>query len=233
MRLLIGGIEPCSLVDFPGRLAAVVFCHGCQLRCGYCHNPDLVTTACRRPIPVEALWSLLERRRGQLGGVVLSGGEPTLQVDLEACLARCGELGYARKLDTNGLRPRRLARLLAAGLVDYVALDLKDLPEAYVRLAPAGGDGAQLARRIRASIAALLTAGVDHEVRTTVCAPGHDRPRLRAMADELRGIRRWMLQPFRPGRTLDPLCASVAPDPALREQVVADAARIGLTAAWR
>lgn len=218
--MLIGGLEPSSFVDFPGHVAAVVFCHGCDLRCGYCHNPGLVTRPCGDDaIPVADVLAFLERRRGQLGGVVVSGGEPTLQGDLVAFLQRLRDLGYAVKLDSNGLRPAVLAAAIEREVVDYIAMDLKDLPDAYDHLAGRPIDP----EPITASIRLLIDAGIDHEFRTTVCAPRHDRERLARMAEVLRGGRRWILQAFTPGTTLDPWGAWLPPAP----QLLADAAAYG------
>lgn len=222
--MLIGGLQACSFIDFPGQLAAVVFVQGCNLRCAYCHNPELVGPRTRTAVPAEVVLELLLRRRGRLGGVVITGGEPTLQPGLPRFVQRVRDLGYRVKLDTNGTRPPVLADLLDAGLLDYVAMDLKDPPD---------GSAALLGRRvpserISSSVDAIIGSGVDHEFRTTVCVPHHDRERLLAIGEHLRGARRWYLQPFRPGRTLAPDAGLRPPDPGELEAVAAELRARGL-----
>jgi len=188
----------CSFVDYPGGLAAVVFVPGCNLRCHYCHNPDLVRGRGGDRRGVEEVLDFLDRRRGRLDAVVVSGGEPCLDPGLPAFLGAVRERGFVAKLDTNGTRPGILHSILDAGLLDYVAMDLKDLPDRYDHLGRA--DPADLRR----SIALIRSSGVDHEFRTTVHLPRFDRTRILALADELAGVRRWYLQRFREGEVLEP-----------------------------
>ena len=197
MRL--GGLQKLSLSDFPGRVAAVLFSFGCNYRCPFCHNPQLVRGPCAE-LDEEAVLGFLERRRGQLDGVVLSGGEPTLQPDLACWLERIASLGYAVKLDTNGSRPEVLAPLLEAGLVDRVALDLKAPPARYGELVGRAVDAAPVLETLRL----LGRSGVPHEVRTTVVPSLLDEQDLQAMARLLPPGTTWVLQPFVAGRTLDP-----------------------------
>src|SRR5512137_1214434 len=122
----IGGFQSFSLNEFPGRIAAVVFCQGCNFRCPYCHNPELVDPARYAPLwPEETVLRELEVRRGKLQGVVVTGGEPSLQEDLEVFVREVRGLGFAVKCDTNGSDPEALEGLLASGLVDHVGLDVK------------------------------------------------------------------------------------------------------------
>jgi pyruvate formate lyase activating enzyme len=228
--MLIGGLHRCSFIDFPGILSAVVFVHGCNLRCGYCHNPGLVEGKPAEKLTEEDVFAFLESRRGQLEGVVISGGEPTLQQGLPDFAARVRSLGFKVKLDTNGTRPEVLEELLGAELLDYVAMDLKDVPEQYpdfcgMRASP---------DRIRRSIDLILGSKIDHEFRTTVVEPHHDRARLDEMARAIEGAQRWVLQRFRPGEILDPKAAFQAPDPAFLQAVATETEkRRGLACSWR
>jgi pyruvate formate lyase activating enzyme len=172
----IGGLLRCSLIDYPGMIAAVIFTRGCNFRCPYCHNPGLVRTddpdrACperdRRAPDAESVLAFLERRRNRLDGVVLSGGEPTLQEDLIEFARAVKELGFAVKLDTNGSRPDVLENLLKKRLVDCVAMDVKAPPEKYELCAGTRVDiGA-----VRRSISLIAASGVEYCFRTTVARP--------------------------------------------------------------
>ncbi len=231
-ELLLGGMEQCSFIDFPGLLSAVVFARGCNLRCAYCHNPQLLE-ARRAPgdADAEEVLAFLETRRGLLGGVVVSGGEPTLQPEaLKAFLRRARALGFKAKLDTNGTRPELLAQLLEADLVDYVALDFKDLPEGYADLCGLREPPAV----IGASLAVLRRAGKPYELRTTVAWPRHGEARLRAMAGLLACGERWFLQRYRPGQVLDPTAGFTAPDTeALRQMAERFSGEFGIACAAR
>ncbi len=208
MRL--GGLVPCSFVDWPGRLAAAVFTQGCNLRCRYCHNPALVGAgggAGADPLAPGDVLELLAKRRGKLDGVVISGGEPTLQADLAEFLGRIRALGFAVKLDTNGTRPEVVRELLAAGLVDYLAIDLKATPADAAWVC---GEAEQ-PLQARACLEAALSLGVDHELRTTVFAPLFTAEKLAELSEHARGAKRWFLQRFRPGGHLDPEAPLEAP----------------------
>ncbi len=224
----IGGLQRFTLADFPGRDAAVVFTAGCNLRCPYCHNPELVCGGAR--VDEEAVWAFLERRRGRLDGVVLSGGEPTLQDDLLAACRRIKAMGFALKLDTNGLRPAVLAAVLAEDLADYIALDLKAPPEAYPeRLG--GGDPAALRR----SLELVVAAGVAGECRTTVVHPLLTGEAVVAIGELVGGRLPWILQDFRPHAALDPAFAAGARAFASeeRERLLRELDARGLPCRWR
>lgn len=228
--MLIGGLHRCSFIDYPGILSAVVFVHGCNLRCGYCHNPGLVEGKPAEKLTEDEVLGFLESRRGQLEGVVITGGEPTLQHGLPAFAARVRGLGFKVKLDTNGTNPEVLEQLLAAGLLDYVAMDLKDVPEQY----PAFCGLRTPPERIRRSIGLILDSKIDHEFRTTVVAPHHDQARLAEMACAIEGAQRWVLQQFRPGKTLEPEAAFQIPDAAFLQAVATETQeRSGLRCSWR
>lgn len=160
-----------TLLDFPGRVACTVFLGGCNFRCPFCHNSELLDGKCEPVMDEEALLLFLKKRQGILEGVCITGGEPTLHPDLPDLLRRIKELGYPVKLDTNGYRPDVLRKLAEEGLVDYVAMDIKNGPEDY-------GTTAGLSKidlsRIEESIRFLARGAVDYEFRTTVVAELHN-----------------------------------------------------------
>uniref|UniRef100_UPI0038CC18AA anaerobic ribonucleoside-triphosphate reductase activating protein n=1 Tax=Anaeromyxobacter terrae TaxID=2925406 RepID=UPI0038CC18AA len=206
--VIIAAVRPCSFVDWPGRLAAVVFTQGCNLACRYCHNPALVPARAARRVAEGEVIELLEARRGRLDGVVVTGGEPTLHAGLAAFLSRVKARGFAVKLDTNGTRPEVVAALLMAGLVDHLAVDLKALPPAARWLT--GSDAQPVGARRCLELA--LAAGVEHEVRTTLASPVHDAAQLDGLASLASGAQRWAVQRFRPGGHLDEASGLAPPD---------------------
>jgi pyruvate formate lyase activating enzyme len=203
------GLVPLSLVDYPGHAAVTVFTAGCPLRCPYCQNPRLVVGPFPPPLPEEEVLAFLRRRRPHLHHLVVSGGEPTLHAGLADFLGRARRLGYAVKLDTSGSRPDVLAGLLAAHLCDYVAMDVKTRWARYGELGAAADPEAH--RRAAGLVRALAP---DYEFRTTVVPGLVGLEDLRAIASELAGSRRFVLQQFVPGpHLLDPTWGAVAPSP--------------------
>lgn len=200
----IGGLHKVSLVDFPGRVSAVVFLNGCNFRCPYCHNPDLARGRTRQAVAVETLGRYLAARQGLIDGVVITGGEPTLQTGLKHLCRAIRSLGYPVKLDTNGSRPQALAALIDAGLVDYVAMDVKTDPAHYAAVSPRQ----DVAGRIRASIALIMESGIDYEFRTTCVRPLVSIPVMARIAALLAGARVYAIQQFYAKETLDPDCGS-------------------------
>ena len=188
------GLQKLSMVDYPGKLAATVFTGGCNLRCPFCHNALLVTRLAETPVlPEEDVLSFLQRRRGLLDGVVLSGGEPLLQPDAADFLRKVRGMGFAVKLDTNGCFPERLAAILEAGLVDYAAMDIKNCREKYPQTA--GVPGFDTAA-VEESVRLLARSGVDHEFRTTFVRELHTAADVEAMGRWLQGAPRYYLQNF-------------------------------------
>lgn len=189
----VAGLVPLTTTDFPGQLAAVLFCQGCPWRCGYCHNPHLIPARGDTMTPWAEIRAFLQRRRGLLDAVVFSGGEPLYQRELEAAVSEVADLGFAVGLHTGGAWPERLATLLPK--LDWVGLDIKAAFDDYERVTRVPGSGA----RARASLQHLLHSGVPCEVRTTV------HPRIFTPDDLLRlardlasmGVRRYALQAFR------------------------------------
>jgi pyruvate formate lyase activating enzyme len=205
----IGAFVPLSLSDHEGRVAAVVFVRGCNFRCPFCHNADLVLDLdSAASLGAEEVIARLEERRGFLDSVVVTGGEPTLQADLPLFLAEAHALGLLTKLDTNGARPDVLAGLFEKHLVDSVAMDLKAPRHRYTEFAGVPCDISAMEESIRC----IRGGSADYEFRTTV-APGLDREDVVAIADWIRGARRYVLQAFRvPGEKdlLDPSWAARA-----------------------
>ena len=161
----IGGLQKFSLIDYPGRISAIVFTEGCNFRCPYCHNSELVDPAQYGPLlPEEEVLSFLEKRRGKLEAVTVTGGEPTLQADLEGFLRRLKAMGYLTKVDTNGSNPEMLERLIRGRLVDYLALDVKGPLRKYGQIVNARVETAM----IRRSIELITASEIQHEFRTTV-----------------------------------------------------------------
>ena len=194
----IVGIQKLTLLDYPGRVACTVFLNGCNFRCPYCHNAELLGDA-EEVMTVAGLLAFLRKRQGILEGVCITGGEPPLNPELPALLRAVRELGYAVKLDTNGYRPEILEAGLNQGLGDYVAMDLKNGPEDY---AETGGLAQVELAKIRQSIRLLMDSPVDFELRTTVANPLHSGETITSMAKWLlettngKPIPRLFVQPF-------------------------------------
>ncbi|MDR2807100.1 MAG: anaerobic ribonucleoside-triphosphate reductase activating protein [Puniceicoccales bacterium] len=203
----IGGIQRFSSIDFPGNLAAVIFTVGCNFRCPFCHNPKLV---CGNVDPIAEAYVLefLTTRTRQLEGVVISGGEPTLQQDLFQFIEKVRTLGFSIKLDTNGTHPETLETLLAYQMLDYVAVDIKHVMSRY---AFAAGVASPMIEKIQNTIDLLLNSPVAHEFRTTVIRDFHTLEDVVAISKQIRGAQRYVLQEFIPKTTLDAKFAEKLP----------------------
>ena len=195
----IVGIQKLTLLDYPGRMACTVFLDGCNFRCLFCHNAELLHPDVEPVMTTEELLGFLTKRRGILEGVCITGGEPTIHPELPQLLRSIRALGYPVKLDTNGYRPETLRALLGEGLLDYVAMDLKSSPALY---GAAVSLNAPDMERIAGSIRALLDSGVDFELRTTVVRPIHDAAAIQDMGSWLlsvtngKPVPRLFVQPF-------------------------------------
>lgn len=201
---------PTSMIDWPGKICAVVFLAGCNFRCPYCHNPELVDGARKgEAVAWEDLAAYIEDRAGWIDGVCITGGEPTIHTDLPALCRRLKALGVEVKLDTNGSRPNALRRLLEEGLVDCVAMDLKTSLDRYPALAGRPLD----IRAIRESAEMIISWGGEHEFRCTVVPGWVGGDELHELACMVQGARRLVLQQFRPEHTLDPAYRDVVPYP--------------------
>jgi pyruvate formate lyase activating enzyme len=192
--LRVGGFTPLSLSDWPGQLAAVVFCQGCLWRCGYCHNPHLIPPRAAASLEWRDVLAFLERRRGLLDAVVFSGGEPLLQAGIGRALAAVKALGFKLGLHTAGAYPRRLAALLPS--LDWVAMDIKAPFASYAATTGVAGSGAPALESARL----ILASGVAYEFRTTVHPDLLPAVQLAALAGSLAqlGVRHYALQEFRP-----------------------------------
>ena len=189
MRL--GGLQKMTLLDFPGRVACTLFTSGCNFRCPFCHNTPLVVGGAPA-YSEQALFDFLKKRQGLLDGVAITGGEPLLHPDLPELLKKIRGLGYAVKLDTNGSFPDRLRRVLEAGLVDYVAMDVKNSREKYELTAGCRGVLPAVEESVR-----LLTEGkTDYEFRTTLVDELHEPEDFAAIGRWLQGARRYFIQDF-------------------------------------
>lgn len=200
----IEGFQKLTLLDFPGKTAATVFTGGCNFRCPFCHNALLVLPE-EQPAPFdeEEVFAYLRRRRGVLDGVVVTGGEPLLQSDIGAFLAKLKDLGFLIKLDTNGSNPARLKELLDTDLADYVAMDIKNAPSAYAKTV--GVPGVDI-EAIAASRDILMAGKVDFEFRTTLVRGLHTEDLVREMARFIAGGEKYYLQQFKNSGNL------IAPD---------------------
>ena len=192
--MTIMGLQKLTLLDFPGKLACTVFTGGCNFRCPFCHNASLVIPSkLGAAMPTDEFFAFLEKRRGMLSGVCVSGGEPTLMFDLEEFISRIKSMGYLVKLDTNGSRPAVLKDLVAKGLVDYVAMDIKNSPDSYPKTV--GVEGFDVSP-ILESAAFLMSGAVDFEFRTTLVAGHHTEREIRLIGEWLTGAPRYYLQNF-------------------------------------
>jgi len=198
----VGGITPFTTIDFPGRLAAVIYTQGCPWRCRFCHNGPLLDPTVETDVTWEDVLPFLSLRTGFLDGVVFSGGEPSFWPDLPSYIKAVREMGYDIALHTNGAYPERIKHFLESRLLDMVALDIKAPFDDYEKITGVAGSG-KLARE---SAGLLLASGIDVEFRTTVHPDLLTPEELRSMARELHdmGVKRYAVQKCRTEYSLDP-----------------------------
>ncbi|MCX6731422.1 MAG: anaerobic ribonucleoside-triphosphate reductase activating protein [Candidatus Parcubacteria bacterium] len=203
--MLIGGLQRLSLIDYPGKICATVFTLGCNFRCQFCHNPELVDPEKIKKQPIieeKKFFEFLESRKGDLDGVCITGGEPTLHKDLPEFIKKIKSLGFSVKLDTNGSNPEMLEKLLTppypplsrggVGGVDYIAMDIKDLEQF-------SNSNFQFSK----SINLIKNSGIDYEFRMTVVPKLHKKEDIIEIAKKLSPAKKFYLQQFRPGKNLD------------------------------
>jgi pyruvate formate lyase activating enzyme len=219
----VGGLQKLTLIDYPGRLAATVFFMGCNFRCPFCYNPELVLPEKikkQSKIPEKYFFDFLKERKGLLGGVCVTGGEPTLNKDLPAFIRKIKKLGFLVKLDTNGSNPEMLKKLINSKLVDYVAMDIKAPLGAKVQSSKfkvqsyekATGIKADL-DKIKKSIGIIKNSGIDYEFRTTVVPTIHTKEDILQIARNISPAKKYYLQNFRSEKTIDPKFEKIKPYP--------------------
>ncbi|MBR2397725.1 MAG: anaerobic ribonucleoside-triphosphate reductase activating protein [Clostridia bacterium] len=190
----IQGLQKLTLLDYPGKMACTIFTAGCNLRCPFCHNSRLVINPEKQSeYSDEEIFAFLKKRVGVLDGVAITGGEPLLQKDIEDFISCVKDLGYSVKLDTNGTFPEKLRSLVEKGLVDYVAMDIKNSPELYAETV--GISGYDISK-IKESIAFLLEGKVDYEFRTTIVREFHSVFGMNSLGEMIKGAKRHFLQGF-------------------------------------
>lgn len=199
--LKIGGLQKMTLLDYPGKVATTIFMAGCTFKCPFCHNRDLVFIPEHYEfMDPRTVLDYLKKRSGILDAVCVSGGEPLMQKDLIPFLEKIKELGYAIKLDTNGSFPKQLKELVDRNLIDYVAMDIKNIPEKYAETLGVASEAFNI-RPVRETMKYLLEDHVDYEFRTTVVKEFHEEGDLFAIAKWIKGAKRYYLQPFVEAKT--------------------------------
>lgn len=213
--MLIGGLQKTTLIDFPDRVACTVFTVGCNFRCPFCHNKDLVTLDLFKQAGIKSIaekdfFAFLEKRKKILDGVCITGGEPTIHSDLEQFCRQIKALGLKVKLDTNGSNPQILKKLIEKKLVDFIAMDVKSSFGDYAKTI---GTKVKVAD-IKQSIRLIINSGLEYELRTTVVPGLHAAKNLVKLAKELKKFNpqlKWILQKFRPQNCLDPKYLKIKP----------------------
>lgn len=200
--MIITGFHKSTLLDYPGKVACLLFTYGCNLRCEYCHNPELVIQKCVKEniVKEETILSFLKERKGLLDAVVITGGEPTLQPDLIPFIKKIKEIGYLVKLDTNGTDSKIVKRILDLDIVDYWAMDVKYEEEIYkqnlINSIPYS--------EIKKSIKLIMENAKDYEFRTTYVKGIHTNQSAKGIGELIKGSKRYYIQNFRPGKTINP-----------------------------
>ena len=198
--MIFGGFEKCTLIDYPSKTACMVYTIGCNFRCPYCHNPELVDETVTETISEEEVLAFLDTRKGLLDGVVITGGEPTIHSDLTSFIEKVKEKGFLVKLDSNGTSPQVLKDLVGKKLVDYIAMDIKAPLSRYSSVVSRPVD----IDAIQESIDFLRTASVEYEFRTTVVKSLLSEADMLAIGEEIKGAKRYFLQAFIPTKILNP-----------------------------
>jgi pyruvate formate lyase activating enzyme len=195
----IGGLQKCSLIDYPGKISAIVFTVGCNFRCPYCHNPELVDETVTE-MPAAEVFEFLEHRKNLLDAVTITGGEPTMHSDLIPFMQKIKDMGFLVKLDTNGTNPDVIEHVQKEHLVDYIAMDIKSPVAQYEKTVgrPVNGDV------IKRSIRLLINGSIPYEFRTTVVKTLLSPEDIHSIGEDIRGAKKYVLQKFIPTKTLNP-----------------------------
>jgi pyruvate formate lyase activating enzyme len=227
--VILGGLQKTTLLDFPGKIAATVFICGCNFRCPWCYNPELVLPKrikSQPKIPEKYFFDFLKKRKGLLEGVCITGGEPTLNRDLPKFVKKIKKLGYLVKLDTNGSEPEMLKKLITENLLDYLAMDIKaplglnfQLPTSNFKLNSNSqiskyqkATGVKINReKIKKSIEIIKNSDIEYEFRTTIVPTIQKKEDILEIAREISPAKRYILQNFRPEKTIDPKFEKIKP----------------------
>lgn len=196
---IIGGIQKTTLVDFPEKIAAIVFTQGCNFRCGYCHNPEILDFKQKANYKTEEFMEFFKSRKGKLDGVVITGGEPTLQSGLYDFIKDIKSLNFAVKLDTNGTNPETLDKLIKDNLLDYIAMDIKAPFEKYKEITGTNCD----LQNIKQSIQLIMNSNTDYEFRTTVLKSQLSFEDFENIGKMISGAKKYYLQKFVPSKILN------------------------------
>lgn len=197
----IGGLQKFSLIDYPGEICAIVFTQGCNFRCPYCHNPELADPDLYEEcIPEEEIFAFLKKRKGKLDAVSITGGEPTLQLDLIDFIKKIKTMGYLVKIDTNGSHPETLKTLIEDKLIDYVAMDVKAPLEKYQKITMSKTNP----DLIKQSIKLIKKSRVPYEFRTTIVKSQLNEKDLLSISELVKNTRLYILQKFIPTKTVNP-----------------------------
>ncbi len=191
MQFIIGGVQRTSLLDYPDKISAIVFTQGCNFRCGYCHNPQLLKSK-NDIYDVDVFFDFLKRRQGKLDGVVITGGEATLQPDLKLFIQKVKELGFLVKLDTNGTSPTTIKNLIDENLIDYIAMDIKAPIKKYQLVTNSQIE----TNKIEESISIILNSNIEYEFRTTVLPMQLQINDFEEIGKLINGAKRYYLQKF-------------------------------------
>ena len=197
----ISGIIKTTLIDYSGHIATSIFTQGCNFKCPYCHNPDLIfkDSASKEYMALDYFWDFLENRRNFLDGVVITGGEPTLQPDLIEFMEEIKKRNFKVKLDTNGSQPEKISFLINNGLIDYIAMDIKSSIEKYSFYS----DESCIGDKVIQSVNLIKQSQIDYEFRTTVVPELHDENDIKDIAKIVVGSKNFIIQNFREERTYD------------------------------
>ena len=203
----IGGLQKVSLIDYPGKICATVFTQGCNFRCPYCHNPELVDPDLFGECESEdGLMSFLNKRKGKLDAVSITGGEPTIQQDLIAFVRRVKNIGYFVKIDTNGSNPEVMHEIIDEKLIDYIAMDIKAPLKKYKKVTQSNIDDSKILQ----SIEMIITSGIPYEFRTTLLKSRLTEGDILEIGKIIKNASLYVLQSFVASKTLDQSCLSEA-----------------------
>lgn len=200
MNIPVVDLEKATLLDYPGKVACILFTYGCNLRCPYCHNPELVTEKLNKDylLTEKYFFDFLKNRVGKLDAVVITGGEPLIHKEIFSLIDKIKKMGYLVKLDSNGLLPDRLKVAIDSGNIDYVAMDVKFPLSEYMKIVPNSKE------LIKESVKLIMNSGVDYEFRTTYVKGIHTLESVQQICEIIKGAKIYYIQNFRSGKSIDP-----------------------------